>query len=1618
MAVLGVAAFFLNMPALRAATPAAYQALPVIAAISQPPLVMLIMDRNHKLYYEAYNDASDLNPENGQNALEVGYKPSEINYYGYFDSHMVYKYNSGTSRFEPLRKTADKKVSAAATDEWSGDFLNYVTMSRMDCIRKVLYGGYRSTDTATETVLERAYIPQDAHSWGKEYKDIARDGYDIRDYSPLELPNPNTYHLLASTSLVDFANAAYRPLLRVLQNRTQRIWQWVAIERPVAGNQVVNPPSTRVNVTPTDYVVRVRVGVSEALSESNCKRYPNGTYKPIGLLQRYGETDRMKFGLMTGSYVKNTSGGVLRKNIGSFTDEIDANTGQFSAVNGIVQTINKFRIVDFDYGSHSYNVNCGWIATRPINEGECRMWGNPVGEMMYETLRYFAGKASPTAGFTYGTTATFDDNKLGLPKPAWVDPYASNPYCAKPFMLVISDINPTFDSELPGSPFPSPISGDLSPAINVKTLADQIGMAEGATGTHFIGQSGAVYDGACTAKNIAGGLGHVRGLCPEEPTKQGSYYAAAAAYHGRTNDMNSAEGNQFISTFAVGLASPLPRIEIPIGGKTVVLVPFAKSVGGYSINAAQGHFQPTNTIVDFFVESIGPTYGKFRINYEDVEQGADHDMDAIITYEYQMVDAGGFAVMDPALGAYVDIKLSSDYAAGSIIQHCGYIISGTTKDGTYLEVRDSDTAAGSDPNYFLDTPPGVDPGGVWNDGVALPLVTTRRFTPNPAGGAVVAKLLKNPLWYAAKWGGFDDQDNDGFPDNASVAPARESEWDKNGDGDPDTYFYVTNPLKLEQQLNKAFADIVAKSASGTSASVVATTKEGEATLVQAYFRPVTETATVELRWMGFLQSLWIDSKGFFREDTIADQQLNVKEDRVIVYQVVNGETKVKRFDVSEAKPFPDIANDPSSEIKLEDIMPIWEAGRVLKGTPAAERNIYTTINGDNFIDFSDAQANSIKPFLGVKNTDRDAFLDANIHLLGIDEAARATSLISYIRGTDRAGLRNRTMEDGSVWKLGDIVYSTPVTINKPVEQYHLIYTDRSYSDYFLSHKNRQTVVYVGANDGMLHAFTSWRFDGAASKFEDSGEYLGSQGQTIGDELWAFIPKAVLPHLKWLSDPEYSHTYYVDLTPKVFDAKIGGVGRNEWGTFVMVGLNMGGKNIALDLDGDGIRETTSSPSYSLIDVTDPTQPKLMWERSYGSMGMSRSDPVIIKIGGDIYGADGLKPSGRAEQWLAVFGSGPTDYDGTSNQQGRVYIVDLKTGLPLGAGGNDYRFSTSNNASISSIVALDRGLDYEVDALYFGETIKSNPAVPTSPWIGKAWSIDTYGSKPDPVPPATKRDPSKWVVSGNTADWNLHFLLEEFTYNSLGDKRKLGPISAPMALSTDRFGNIWVYFGSGRYVSNDDKADANPQALFGLKDPLFNQERNCTLANYTGVEPQGIQALLDASKYRYSTSKLKVERASEAVPPVWSDFGSWEELLKLVRKDDDADTVFTDGWVRPLRFFTAPASPAERCISKFAVFSGAVFVPTFIPSNDVCQFGGTSYLYGLYYETGTNYTKPLLSGTPEPMKLLGQTTPPPKLPIHVDAEGKARLAAQLGSGEIKSEIASPALRNVSHISNWID
>ena len=285
-----------------AATVEDYSMVPPFLTNQEPPLVMLVMGRNHKMYYEAYNDASDLNEDGG---LDVGYKGlaetftdtngngrwdageafvdgdgdgvydvgeaysddngngaydageplddvngdlqwnDAIDYYGYFDSYKCYEYDSVDERFEPTSAPKDASgtpiKTCSGTDEWSGDFLNWLTMTRMDTMRRVLYGGYRSTDTGTETVLERVFVPQDAHTWGKEYESEATDGYDIRDFTPLDLPPSGTRHLFASTTLDANGNndgTDDPPVLRVLPNNTNRIWNWVAKERPVADSSL------------------------------------------------------------------------------------------------------------------------------------------------------------------------------------------------------------------------------------------------------------------------------------------------------------------------------------------------------------------------------------------------------------------------------------------------------------------------------------------------------------------------------------------------------------------------------------------------------------------------------------------------------------------------------------------------------------------------------------------------------------------------------------------------------------------------------------------------------------------------------------------------------------------------------------------------------------------------------------------------------------------------------------------------------------------------------------------------------------------------------------------------------------------------------------------------------------------------------------------------------------------------------------------------------------------------------------------------------------------------------------------------------------------------------------
>jgi type IV pilus assembly protein PilY1 len=1212
--------------------------IPLFLPGAVSPLNMLVMGRDHKLYYEAYNDHSDLN---GDGTLDVGYKPDSIDYYGYFDSRKCYTYDVAGTKFTPVSVTADKTCSG----QWSGDWLNYVTTARMDALRKVLFGGFRRVDTATDTVLERTHVPHDAHSWVKEYRGIVEDGYDISRYTPLALPSSGTTHLFANVTLMlntlwsDNGPTATTnpPLLRVAQNvigPNNRAWHWASVESPDAGacygrdgtndgqctGHGGSGQEIAANSTLVDYTVRVAVCVSGML-ESNCRPYPNGNYKPSGLLQEYGESDAMRFGLITGSYQKSKSGGVVRKNIGQLLDEINVTTdGTFKSTNGIISTIDKLRTAGYtNYRTDAWYQGAGrgagvvyrttlpsgtgLVATRPFNEPEFGgMWGNPIGEMMYEAARYFSGATGPTSAFNYTSSGSFDA-ALGLPKvTTWTNPYANASLsCAKPFMTVISDVNASYDTDqLPGAYFPGTQPADTLGGLNVSTEATTIWDTEfGSSQNVFIGQSGNNYDGAPSPKS-ATSFSNIRGLSPEEPTKQGGYYAASVAKYAYTHDINPAPAAQKIQTFAVALASPLPRVQIPVNGQTVTLVPFAKSVAGSSINAAPGQFQPTNQIVDFYVEtqSADGSTGSFLINFEDVEAGNDHDMDAIVRYTYAVV------------GGQVSVTADRLYEAGGITHHMGYAISGTTADGTYLVVQD-DT---SNFPYFADTPQGVSAGGCASSPYcalrpsapqALPWNDTRLFTP---GGSSPAIVLKDPLWYAAKWGGFTDSNNNNVPDQPS-------EWDTKGTGNPDNYFLVTNALTLPDQLRRAFNTILSRTSSASAVATNTTRLDTNTMIYQAQFRSDD--------WTGKLLAYKLNTDG-----TLGALQ--------------------------------------------------WDAATLI---PAPDSRAIFTRNGavpgaGSAVDFQYA---SLSP---TEQAALDQRPDGTVDGLG-------SNRVAWLRGD-----ANQQQQANGVFRnrsapLSDIINSDPQFLGAQNFGYDALPLGTPGRDSYQSFQfgkvtsagaPRKPMLYVGANDGMMHGFDA----------------------TTGVERFAYVPSTLIPELNQLTDPGYRHRYFVDGQSYVGDAYIDRGGTNRWASVLVGTTGAGGKTVfALDV--------TNPDSFTANDV--------LWEFTDPDLGDTIGQPTVARM------ADGT--------WVAVFGNG---YNSVS-QRAMLYIVRLEDGALLkkidtGVGSA----GTPNGLATPSLLADGTRT---VRSVYAGDLYGNLWKFDVSSSDPSAWQI-AYTSAGNPAPLFIARD----------------------------------------------------------------------------------------------------------------------------------------------------------------------------------------------------------------------------------------------------------------------------------------
>ncbi|HZS11193.1 MAG TPA: PilC/PilY family type IV pilus protein [Nitrospirales bacterium] len=789
-----------------------------------------------------------------------------------------------------------------------------------------------------------------------------------------------------------------------------------------------------------------------------------------------------------------------------------------------------------------------------------------------------------------------------------------------------------------------------------------------------------------------------------------------------------------------------------------------------------------------------------------------------------------------------------------------------------------------------------------------------------------SRLLKD----ASKAGGFEDRNGNNLPDLPE-------EYDRvnnltgaaGADGDPDTYFESSDADQMRDRLMATISSILQRSSSGTSISVLASSITGEGALYQAYFYPSTFEGVNEVKWTGYTQGLFIDEFGNFREDSNADGRLSYVEDKIVRtrYDATTGEVKVDRYTDSNG----DGKLDGSPvTVTLKEMLPIWEAGKQLALTDPANRTILTWVdaNGDGsvqptepLIPFTTANSATLAPYLRPSAA-----------------PFTADNIIDFIRGSEVIGLRDRQLTVGGslhVWKLGDIINSTPTIVGSPKERYDVLYGDDTYTNYFVQYRARRQMVYVGANDGMLHAFNAGYYhrgdDPSSPAVTEHGWFTttpanNAGGDALGQEKWGFIPYQLLPHLKWLTDANYTHVYYVDLKPKVTDARIftpDADHPNGWGTVLIGGMRLGGScrncpasngppmSVTANFNGS-VETRTFLTAYFALDITNPeAPPKLLWSFTDAGLGFGTTYPSILRVNPKC--ANCRSTDNSTAKWYMVIGSGPTGYSGSSTQNGKVFVVDLATG----ALATNYDVGDAN-AFMGDAISVDIDLDYRVDTMYLGNTVPNNPG---APWAGKMYRLTTTGCASAPCMTTS------W--GGTPARPTL--VLSTFPNSSA---YRPGPILTAPTVTMDDSNHLWLFFGTGRYLSVADKTSADPQYFFGIKDPVMSG--TCVQASVTNCEKHN---LLDVSSATVCVICVGTPQVSGIIGVSTLEGTATNTLQGLI--------ATMDGW-----YTTLPTS-GERVLTSPTLLGGIVFFPSFVPVDDLCESSGEGYLYALFYLTGSAY-----------------------------------------------------------------
>jgi type IV pilus assembly protein PilY1 len=341
-----------------------------------------------------------------------------------------------------------------------------------------------------------------------------------------------------------------------------------------------------------------------------------------------------------------------------------------------------------------------------------------------------------------------------------------------------------------------------------------------------------------------------------------------------------------------------------------------------------------------------------------------------------------------------------------------------------------------------------------------------------------------------------------------------------------------------------------------------------------------------------------------------------------------------------------------------------------------------------------------------------------------------------------------------VGKLGDIINSSPIYVGRPPFRYGDSLESSPYASFAASNAGRTPIVYVGANDGMLHGFNA----------------------NTGVEEIAYVPSPVYANLSRLTAQSYSHRYFVDGSPMVGDVFIDKGSGSQWRSVLVGGLNKGGRG------------------YFALDVTDPSKftesnaaDLVLWEFTEANdadLGYSYSQPSIVKM------ANG--------KWAAIFGNG---YNNASPGSGKgfIYILFIERGVDgTWTLNTDYVKlatdvgSTTTPNGIAGVTAVDVNRDEIVDYIYAGDL------------EGNLWRFDV--SNPQNLNEAA------WItaIQDTSASAKRRTLLFKTKTGQ--------PITQYPSVARHPLGGLLVYVGTGKYLESADNnvSGATTQTFYAIWD----------------------------------------------------------------------------------------------------------------------------------------------------------------------------------------------------------